>query len=101
MRDKIVAEVERVVNLGCEDIYRKHLALCGNMTPETARPVYKYCHGCKLGILEGARFSCVFFLGGGANGHFLNCDITGLSHISFNIRIGYLYILQNDHNKSS
>lgn len=99
MRDKIVAEVERVVNLGCEDIYRKHLALCGNMTPETARPVYKYCRGCKLGILEGARFSCVFFWGG-ANGHFLNCDITGISHISFNIRIGYLYILQNDHKSS-
>ena len=63
MRDKVVAEVERVVNSGCEDIYRKHLAFCGNMTPETARPVYKYCRGCKLGILEGARFSS--FFGGG------------------------------------
>lgn len=27
VRDKTVAEVERVVNLGCEDMYRKHLTL--------------------------------------------------------------------------
>ena len=66
VRDKIVAEVKRVVNLVCEDIYRKHLALCGNMTPEKTRPMHKYCCRCKLGILERARLS--YFQGGGVCG---------------------------------
>lgn len=56
MKDKIVAEVERLVNLGCKDIHRKHLALCRNMTLEKARPMYKNHCGCKFGILKGAIF---------------------------------------------
>lgn len=56
-----VREKTGVVNWGCEDLYRKHLALCGNMTPEKARPGYEYCCGGKLGILEGTRFISPFF----------------------------------------
>lgn len=55
VREKSVTGVERVVNSGYENIYRKHLALCRNMTLEKARPMYKYCCGYKSGILEGAR----------------------------------------------
>lgn len=56
VREKSAAGVERVVNSGYENIYRKHLALCRNMTLEKARPMYKDCCGCKSGILEGTRF---------------------------------------------